>query len=52
LFLYIALRLAAFVMIFVCLGLAIRRRSAGRGSGLPLFLRAVVFVAVSALLAA
>ena len=52
LFLYIAVRLAAFVMIFVCLGLALRRaRSHERGSSLPLFLWAVVFVALSAFLA-
>ena len=50
--LYIAARLAAFVAIFACLGLAIRRRrSEERASGLPLFMWAVVFVVVSALLA-
>jgi hypothetical protein len=52
LFLYIAVRLAAFVMIFVRLGLALRRaRSYKRVSSLPLFLWAVVFVALSAFLA-
>jgi hypothetical protein len=51
LFLYIAGRLAAFVMI-VCLGLAIgRARSAERRSSIPFFLWAVVFLAVSAFLA-
>jgi hypothetical protein len=52
LFLYIAARLVAFVMIFVCLGLALGRgRSHERVSSLPLFLWAVVFVALSAFLA-
>jgi hypothetical protein len=52
LFLYIAVRLAAFVMIFVCLGLALRRaRSYERVSSFPLFLWAVVFVPLSAFLA-
>jgi hypothetical protein len=52
LFLYIAARLAAFVMIVVCLGLAIgRARSAERRSSIPFFLWAVVFLAVSAFLA-
>ena len=52
LLLYIAVRLAAFVLIFVCLGLALRRaRSYERVSSFPLFLWAVVFVALSAFLA-
>jgi hypothetical protein len=52
LFLYIALRLAAFVMIFVCLGLAVRRAGSDeRASSVPLVLWTIVFVALSAVLA-
>ena len=51
-FLYVAARLAAFVLAFVCLGLAISRvRSEESGKSLPLFMWAVAFLALSALLA-
>jgi hypothetical protein len=51
-FLYVAARLAAFVLVFVCFGLAISRaRSEESGKSLPLFMWAIVFLALSALLA-
>jgi uncharacterized protein with PQ loop repeat len=51
-FLYVAARLAAFVLVFVCLGSAISRaRSEESGKSLSLFMWAVAFLALSALLA-
>jgi hypothetical protein len=51
-FLYVAARLAAFAFVFVCLGLAISRAgSEESGKSLPLFMWAVVFLALSAFLA-
>jgi len=50
--LYVAARLAAFALVFLCLGLAISRAgSEESGKSLPLFMWAVVFLGLSVLLA-